>query len=211
MFEPPSTQVSSSIAGSRQASVADNRSMVSASSARSASETQSQIMLQVGIENKFSHRAKERPRPSILNAATLSSLIVDDELETMPMDIITSFVFNSEADYDARRMPTDARDPEFLEKISSFVLNNDPRVRELNLSNAGLQDAHIPHIADALALNTTLRTINLSTNLLSDLSVKELVVGIKACPSIRKLDLAENSLGPRGAGYLSTILDSKTR
>mmetsp|Transcript_27501 Transcript_27501/g.89584 ORF Transcript_27501/g.89584 Transcript_27501/m.89584 type:complete len:530 (-) Transcript_27501:228-1817(-) len=204
------SQGSRSNAGSRPASHAEHKSVASASSARSASETQSQLMLQVGIENKFTHRAHDKPRPSILNAATLSSLVVDDELETLPMDAITSFGFNSQADYEARRMPTDARDPEFLDKVSNLVLNNDPRVRELNLSSAGLQDSHIPHIADALALNTTLRTVNLSTNLLSDLSVKELAAGIKGCPSIRKLDLAENSLGSRGAGYLSTVLDSKT-
>lgn len=87
--------------------------------------------------------------------------------------------------------------PEILEQIK----RDPPTLTSLSLFDHNLDDTDMVTLMEALAKNTTLTSINLSTNKLGPIGVAELT-----CHSrLTSLDLSDNQIGDKGAMALANI------
>lgn len=75
------------------------------------------------------------------------------------------------------------------------ILKSNNTVKELNLSNTGLDDDGIKEICDGIKENNSLIYLNLSRNHFSEIGADYLAKALSFNNSIKKLDLSQNALG----------------
>lgn len=84
----------------------------------------------------------------------------------------------------------------------SSILQNNKSIKELNLSNTGLDDDGLRELCDAIRGNETLTELNLSSNHFGEAGAASLTEALTFNSSIKKLDLSANALGFRSIDAL---------
>eukprot|EP00804_Cyclotella_cryptica_P024464 CCRYP_017568-RB/>CCRYP_017568-RB protein AED:0.03 eAED:0.03 QI:1933/1/1/1/1/0.81/11/100/1752 len=102
-----------------------------------------------------------------------------------------------------------AYDQDDLGLISERLMNDEPSLQRLNLSGMNIGSRN-DALFDALAENTHLIALDLSSNELDDDCVSSLSLALMENKSIRHLNLSSNFLTSEGAEYLITLLDTNT-
>ena len=87
-------------------------------------------------------------------------------------------------------------------RVLNLILKKNSALKEIDLSDNGLDDDGISEICDALKSNTALTSLNLSRNNFSSIGAEHLRDALTENKTIQKLDLSRNALGYHSINYL---------
>eukprot|EP00505_MAST-04D_sp_SCG-Rhode-Island_P003100 Stramenopile-MAST_4_protein_3100 len=92
------------------------------------------------------------------------------------------------------------------------TLREAEHIKSLNISGNGLQCASGRHVAQALAVNTTLETVDVSNNDIGDAGVSAIATSLAANVNSKVISLNFNSthFGPEGAGSIMKIFEQSS-
>ncbi|KYQ60003.1 hypothetical protein ALC60_00974 [Trachymyrmex zeteki] len=152
---------------------------------------------------KLSHIGHYKQEPKILQ---LSELLSDNENKPIPESLDLSDCYLNDESY---------------EKLIVFLSKPSSSVREVNLSNSGINDQRMQKFAEMLKRNTFINKINLSKNQITDVGVMHIVDAMVAKENlphttydisyhgtgcITSLDLSDNRINNKVADYLENGL-----
>ncbi|GAX81635.1 hypothetical protein CEUSTIGMA_g9063.t1 [Chlamydomonas eustigma] len=88
------------------------------------------------------------------------------------------------------------------------LLNNCPNLQRVRLDSCQLSSSSVQQVVAAVAINQSLESISLGCNDIDDAGALEVAAACHAHPSLSKLQMWNNLIGPEGANYIGRALQS---